>query len=468
VSADGLTVVGGSCSDTGPTFVCQPFKWTTSAINNQQGTMNGLGSLSGYFVTEASDVSADGSVIVGSACNATNVQGCQPFRWTAATGLVGLGFNGEGFAVNAAGNIAVGAIMDSSGDETDAYLWTGGAAQSLTTRLTAHGIDLSGWVLTAATGISADGHMVVGRGTLNGNPALWSVHLPGSHDFDGSGKSDVLWRDSGGDLAMWFMSGNQIAASSVIGSVATNWSVVGQRDFNADGDADILWRDNLGNLDLWLMHGESLAGTANLGNVPTNWSVYGTGDLNGDGNSDILWRDGNSGAVAIWLMNGTQVSSVANLGTVPLTWTIVGDDDKGNVFWRDSGGNVAIWQVNGSRVVNSVLLGNVPTNWVIAGLGDFDGNGATDILWRDSSSGAVAIWFMNGTQVQSVASVATVTSDWSIAQTGDYDGDGMSDVFWVNSSGQVAVWFMRGGRVASVASLGSVGTSWLVQAQNAE
>jgi hypothetical protein len=37
--------------------------------------------------------------------------------------------------------------------------------------------------------------------------------------------------------------------------------------------------------------------------------------------------------------------------------------------------------------------------WLIVGTGDFNGDGNTDIRWRDIS-GNVAIWFMNGAQAQ--------------------------------------------------------------------
>jgi hypothetical protein len=77
-------------------------------------------------------------------------------------------------------------------------------------------------------------------------------------------------------------------------------------------------------------------------------------------------------------------------------------------------GTVAIWLMNGLQVLQTGSLGAVPSNWIVAETGDFDGDGRTDILWRDTSGGTAAIWFMNGLAVSSSAAVGTVTTDWTI------------------------------------------------------
>jgi|SRR5215831_17433385 len=77
--------------------------------------------------------------------------------------------------------------------------------------------------------------------------------------------------------------------------------------------SDILWRDTSGNVVIWLMNGAQVLQVAGVGNAPTVWSIASTGDYNSDGKSDILRRDA-SGNVAIWFMNGAQVSSSAGVG----------------------------------------------------------------------------------------------------------------------------------------------------------
>jgi len=55
-------------------------------------------------------------------------------------------------------------------------------------------------------------------------------------------------------------------------------------------------------------------------------------------------------------------------------------------------------------------------NWVIAETGDFNADGFSDILWRDSNSGADAIWFIgaNGLTVSQGAGIGTVATNWVI------------------------------------------------------
>ena len=309
-----------------------------------------------------------------------------------------------------------------------------------------------------------------GIGTVNVANLVgkWSANYAGTHDFDSGGKSDILFRNTSGTVGVWLMNGGSVSSSGLTATVANTWAIIGQRDFNGDSKADLLWRDSSGNLAMWFMNGLTVSSTASLGNVsPAVWTVYGTSDMNGDGMGDILWRD-TSGNVAIWFMNGSTISSTEALGMVsPSTWSIVGST-TGAIIWRDTSGNLALWRVNGATV-QSTNLGTVPSNWVVKGVGDFNGDGNLDLLFRDSTSGTVAMWFFNSSgTVQSTATVGTVSNTWTILDTGDYNGDGRSDILWTDASDNLAIWLMLGSTVASSASIGNVGATWTVQSANAE
>ncbi len=302
-------------------------------------------------------------------------------------------------------------------------------------------------------------------------PEAFKVAAASTHDFDGDGKSDILWRDSAGHAQMWLMDGGVLNANFSLGLVPTNWSVAAQRDFDGDGKSDILWRNTSGDVAIWLMNGTGATSIALVGNLPTRWSVVGTADFDGDGRGDILWRD-SAGNLAIWFMNGATVSSVVPLGNVPTIWSVAGTadfngDGKSDVLWRDVSGNTAIWLMNGGTVSSVASIGTVPGNWSVVGTGDFNGDSNGDIFWRDSS-GNVAIWLMNGTTVDSTIGLGNVPSNWSVSQTGDYNGESRSDILWRATSGDIAMWLMSRGQISSVISVGSIPANWTIQGANAD
>lgn len=301
--------------------------------------------------------------------------------------------------------------------------------------------------------------------------------IANTHDFNADGKSDIVWRDTSGNIGMWLMNGASVAQSTTLGTVPQNWSVVGQRDFAGNsasspyGDASVLWRDTTGDAAVWQMNGITVQTTNLLTPVPTNWFVAATGDFNADGMGDILWED-NQGKLTIWFMNGTQMKSAAPVGQLQTGWSVVGADKGGWIFFRNTvTGDVAVWVMNGAQVAQSIDFGSIPMQWSIAGIGDFDGNGFSDILWRDNA-GNVGIWLLQsswqGPMIASSLVWGNVPLTWSIAETGDYNGDGKSDILWVDNTGNVSVWFMNGTTVSSTALYGNVGKTWNVQSLNAD
>jgi probable HAF family extracellular repeat protein len=116
--------------------------------------------VSGQEESWAGDVSADGSVIVGTKVNPqTGLR--EGFRWTAATGAQGLGsLGGESFAaaVSEDGTVIVGnAYAASASGWGRAFRWTAAAGMTELGTL--------GGRTSAAFGVSADGSVIVGWST---------------------------------------------------------------------------------------------------------------------------------------------------------------------------------------------------------------------------------------------------------------------------------------------------------------
>jgi len=139
------------------------------------------------------------------------------------------------------------------------------------------GVWTSTSLYTSATNVTTFGEDEAGE--------LYVVHLGGTihrldfgaltstHDFNGDTKSDIAWRDTSGDVAIWLMNGAQVATSAGLGTVAASWSIVGQHDFNGDGKRDLLWRNTDGDIAIWFMNGTSVASSTLVGNIPVTWTV---------------------------------------------------------------------------------------------------------------------------------------------------------------------------------------------------
>jgi len=314
-------------------------------------------------------------------------------------------------------------------------------------------LSFTGGQLTLA---NFSGGALFASAAVEGGVQLRLLASPANDDFNGDGRSDILWRNDNGSFGDWLANGNGgfgfNAAAGVV-PISNNWKIAGTGDFNGDGRSDMLWREDGGGLGNWLANasgGFAYNSTAGVVQVSASWHVAGTGDFNGDGRDDILWRN-DSGELAEWLANanGSFASNAVAGRSVSTDWHVVatGDfngDGRDDILWRSDGGMLGDWMgsANGDFIVNSASLIPVATNWHVAGTGDFNGDSRDDILWRNDA-GAFGDWLgtaTGGFTYNDAAGVTAVTNDWHVANTGDYNGDGRDDILWRNDHGVIGDW----------------------------
>jgi subtilisin-like proprotein convertase family protein len=234
-------------------------------------------------------------------------------------------------------------------------------------------------------------------------------------DFNRDANIDLLWRhDTSGENVLWYMEGTTLFTGeftnpSVLADV--RWRMVGTHDFNGDGRTDILWRHNTsGENVMWFMDKNTLvSGTftnpAALADV--NWQMAGTGDFNGDAKPDILWQHDVSGQNVVWFMNGHTLTSgtFLNPPSVNTGWKMAGTGyfNAGGqldiLWWHQVFGLLEVWHMNGVNVVSSestTPAGLADTRWRPVVTGDYNRDGRVDIVWRHDTSGQIVVWYMGG------------------------------------------------------------------------
>lgn len=283
------------------------------------------------------------------------------------------------------------------------------------------------------------------------------------NDFNGDGLSDILFYGGTGLQLVY-----ATASSGFVSSSATLWmttsNFVGTGDFNGDGREDVL------------VHGGSSTGFGSslisalqtisagfqpdyeaVAQLPGGWTPLATADFNGDHKTDILLRS-TDGTLTNWLSSPPDATIVdvpdapfvpnpkAVYG-VPLEWHVVATadfngDGRSDILWRNDDGTFTDWlaQADGSFVSNPYYV-NPDHSWHLSTTGDFNGDGRTDLLWQ-KDDGTITDWF-GQTDGSFVSNPWYVNPDhsWHVAGTGDYNGDNRTDLLWQKDDGTITDWF---------------------------
>jgi len=180
---------------------------------------------------------------------------------------------------------------------------------------------------------------------------------------------------------------------------------LGTEPFNADSDSDgysdseddfpldsTEWRDSDGD------------------GIGDNSELPQRADVDGDFRADLVWRRRSNvvGWNFLWSMSGSDIKQSKPINVVQgEQWGLrLGDfdgDGKSDLFWRDEVNSLGmnfVYLMNGASIKQKTRIQNVSSDTKLLLADDLDGDGKDDVLWHDESDDSLMIWYMDGVQVE--------------------------------------------------------------------
>jgi hypothetical protein len=254
------------------------------------------------------------------------------------------------------------------------------------------------------------------------------------------------------------MFGTAPASKTTISTVGPNWHFYGTGDFDGDGKSDIVWRDEqTGAVDVWVMNGASIAGTFRW-NAPATSQLAGFGDLDGNGRMELLFMGSGQPVASVDLVTGTAHTLTDNgspyvpISTIQLAGTADFDGDgKSDLLWQipSNNGRLLVTYMNGTTVAST--SGFNGSFGIVRGIGDLDGDKHADILFSAgtgsnsplSTEMSALLMGARGAVKQTIDMGTLVATPWRVEQVADANGDGRAEVYVRHrQTGLLAMWWL--------------------------
>jgi len=306
-------------------------------------------------------------------------------------------------------------------------------------------------------------------GVSNSLADVLTIDQPGAvtNDFTGDERADILARNN--STGLWRLhpvEGRFVQFDDNFGLVSLSADLTLQTqdvsDFTGDGLADVLLRNTTtGAWTLTALNGKTVVDDGSV-NLPTDlsWQLVAAEDFTGDGKTDVVLRHTVNGTWQLYPMDGRTVLQDSNRGSIAITpdlsWSPVAASDFNGDGFSDLllrntvSGLWLMIPLQGRTVIRDTDFGGVPItqdlSWEVAGDRDLTGDGSADLLLRNNVSGQWLLLPLNGKSVDRGNNFGGIrfletNLDWQPVQVDDFTGDGKADIVIRNI--QTGAWRMH-------------------------
>ena len=241
-------------------------------------------------------------------------------------------------------------------------------------------------------------------------------------------------------------------------------------DFAGNAFSDLIARDSAGRLWSYPSDGRGswLARTSIATSFPAVPEILAPGDFSGDGIPDLMTRSASTGVLTLHRGSGTAtIASSVAVGSGWQSFTAVvapGDldgDGAVDLLGRDSTGTLWLYPGTGtgswkSRVSKGAGWGGLAE---LEAVGDFDGDGGTDLMGKSSAG---ALFLLRFSPTGAYLGARQIGTGWgsytAFTGMGDVDGDGAVDL--VARDGGGGLWAYRGTGTGGFGARLNIGQGW--------
>jgi hypothetical protein len=207
----------------------------------------------------------------------------------------------------------------------------------------------------------------------------------GFGDFSSNpGETDMLLRnDTTGQFEVYDISGNKITFAAPMGSVGLDWQPVSDSfgdssigNFSSLGESDMILRNQTtGAMEVYDISHNQITNAFAMGTVGTDWIMVGVGNFSSNpGETDLMMRNGHTGAFELYDVANNKITNAFSIGAVGLDWFVTGFGPLNGAGTSDmvlrnfKTGAVEVYDIANNQITHAVQMGSIGSDWNTGGV----------------------------------------------------------------------------------------------------